>query len=95
MKKLLIAAGLGLISGSLYAACMGPYCYDDTGASINAAIALQSYNVLYSTNTNFVPYTPFVCTNCGQTGYGLICISTGTGKNAVVVSSAPANKCIN
>lgn len=31
---MLMAIGLGLISGSLYAACSGPFCYDDTGASI-------------------------------------------------------------
>lgn len=42
MKKLLIAVGLGLLSGSLWAACHGPFCYDDSGTSSisgNVAIA--------------------------------------------------------
>ena len=33
MKKLLTLGLVGMLSGGLYAACIGPLCYDDSGTS--------------------------------------------------------------
>lgn len=83
MKKLMFAVGLGLISGNLWAACVGPYCYDDTGAAIRASVGFQGDP--YFTHTHTVAainastatyqYQMEICTDCVQS---LMCLSTGT-----------------
>lgn len=94
MKKLLIAVGLGLISGSLWAACMGPYCYDDSGAAINANVAMQSYTVTQLSTLSFRSAGVEVfCSNCGGGGNaGTVCVSTGTGNYATVLSTGTVCK---
>jgi len=101
MKKLMFAIGLGLISSSLYAACMGPFCYDDTGASIGGLQYNgngQGLPVVSSTTVNtYAPPTVGIevwcnttCTNANG-GKGQLCISTGTAAGAfIVLSSATA-----
>lgn len=83
MKKLLLAIGIGLFAGSLYAACTGPYCYDDTGATINATVGLTGNpyfggtSLVATINASTAPYSNqiIVCSDCVQSR---LCISTGT-----------------
>lgn len=98
MKKLLVILGLGLISGSLYAACTGPFCYDDTGASVNGNLMDGNGYVMPSaTKAVILAAAPkakgqlVMCTDCAfaQT----ICISTSalaspaTNQYVVLVST--------
>lgn len=82
MKKLMLAIGLGLISGSVWAACIGPFCYDDRGASINGltfdgngnglkSLTLTQINASTPTATGQMVY----CSNCVNSP---VCVSTGT-----------------
>lgn len=88
MKKLLVAVGvLGLLSSSLYAACTGPFCYDDSGTSIGG----YSYTgngidipVVSSATLNGISGHPkgrtVICNNCTVAvtpGYA-ICTATST-----------------
>lgn len=88
MKKLLISVlALGLLAGNAMAACMGPYCYDDTGAIITANPFV--INTLSNLQTTIIPaYTSqiAICTDCT----GRLCISTGTTKNSWVAVASTA-----
>lgn len=93
MKKLMLAIGVGLMSGSLYAACIGPYCYDDKGASINANIALQNYTVAVATSMAFPTGTEVFVTNAvGGGGAGTICVSTANVVGSLVLSTGTVCK---
>lgn len=93
MKKVLYVLGLGLISGSLYAACFGPFCYTDTGASINANTALQSYTLAVATSTAFPIGTQvFVSNAAGGGGAGTVCVSTANVVNSLVLSTGTVCK---
>lgn len=81
MKKLFLAVGLGLISGSLWASCTGPFCYDDTGASVNGNLMDgNGYVIPTQTKATILAASPKVkgqvvmCSDCAfaQT----LCIST-------------------
>ncbi len=99
MKKIMYIVGLGLLSGSLWAACMGPFCYDDTGASI-AGLPVNGNGVgvpsVSSTTLNAI--TPYIgqmafCNNCVNFNgsKGGLCVSTGTAVGSMIaVSSATA-----
>lgn len=103
MKKLLVAVGLGLISGSLYAACMGPFCYDDTGASIGGLSFDGNGNTVPSlSSATIAGLTPkgkgqlVFCTSCvsGNSQVGALCVSTSTtagGNDFLLLSTATAN----
>lgn len=89
MKKLLIAVGLGLLAGSLYAACNGPFCWDDTGAYIGGVLndgnGGGTPNLTSAQVTGACPRAKgqeVFCTNCSfNSGVGVLCISTGTTCN--------------
>ena len=83
MKKLMFAVGLGLISGSLWAACMGPYCYDDKGAQVAGGLGIAGLTKA-NLATTAPAYTEQMinCTDCTRSN---VCISSGTGKGAWVV----------
>ncbi len=86
MKKLMLAVGLGLISGSLYAACVGTYCYDDSGISgVNANLVVNGTLGLVSmTKAQIATSTPTIkglvyCSDCAAAGgSGTVCIATST-----------------
>lgn len=81
MKKLVF--GLMFMSGIAGASCMGPYCWDDTGAQINAAPVLHSKTLsdiqaLKPAAAGQIVY----CSDCTNT---MVCVSTGTGVNSFVI----------
>lgn len=49
MKKLYIALSIGLMTGTAYSACIGPYCWDDTGANITGSISLNPSGTITTT----------------------------------------------
>lgn len=86
MKKLVIAIGIGLMSGSLWASCVGPFCWDDKGASIGGIV--QDGNGDGSPNYTIAQINALVpsakgqsvfCSDCkGGGAAGTICTSTAT-----------------
>ncbi len=104
MKKLMFAIGLGLLSGSLYAACMGPYCYDDTGASIGGLSFDGNGNTVpNASSTTIAGITPkavgqmIMCTSCtgnNASGGKVLCVSTAAvvGSFTIVSSTSPICK---
>lgn len=95
MKKLVLAVGLGLLSGSLYAACVGTFCYDDSGVSgINANLVVNGVvGMSRMTKATIATSTPTItgmvfCTDCASGGgAGAVCFSTSTtGGNSGVGS---------
>jgi len=89
MKKMLLyAVGLGLISGSAFAACLpnNVLCYNESRITTN--IPLQSYTVATATNTVFAVGTPIFCSNCNGGGAaGTVCISTAAAVDSLVLST--------
>ncbi len=104
MKKLVIAVSLGLISGSLWAACVGPYCYDGSdNGSMNGVISSQSGPVVLSSTTINVTTAPRAgtivgCNTCvaytGSTSSFHICISTAANSTSWVFFSSDTMKCL-
>lgn len=97
MKKLMFAVSLGLISGSLYAACLGPFCYDDQGAYIGGTIndgngvgVPSATAVVISSMTPRSKGQVIFCNNCtnANAGKGVLCVSTGTTQGAYVAVSS-------
>lgn len=87
MKKFIIAVGLGLMAGSLYAACNGPFCWDDQGAYVGGTINDgNGTGTAIKTRAQIQAATPRAagqevwCTDCNSFngGTGMLCISTGT-----------------
>lgn len=86
MKKLMFAIGLGLISGSLWASCIGPFCWDDTGAAIYTqrqdgngfgvpSVAIATINTAVPKQVGQQVF----CNNCtANGGLGTVCVSTST-----------------
>ncbi len=103
MKKLMFAIGLVLIASGAYAACMGPFCYDDTGASIGGYSFDGNGLVIPSlSSTTIVGLTPKAvgqlvycnsCTTNGGTAGKVICYSTGTAVGAFVVNASTVPAC--
>lgn len=100
MKKLMFAVGLGLISGSLYAACMGPFCWDDQGAYIGGVIqdgngqGVPTHTGLYIDTT--VPRATaqeVVCSSCASNGTNSLCISTATTIHGYVFVASTGTVC--
>ena len=103
MKKLMLMVGAVLISGSLYAACFGPFCYDDQGAYIGGAI--QDGNgsgipVLSSTSINAIKPRAtgqeVMCNTCvnnpaDAVNKMAVCISTGTAAIGSYVMQSSAS----
>lgn len=97
LLSLVVLAGL---AGAAYSACLGPYCYDDTGAGIKGNVSIEGTitnnapQSMYSrTLTQLLTTTPtgagqlIYCSDCTRS---LVCISTGTGQGAwsILVSTA-------
>jgi|ERR1051326_6140261 hypothetical protein len=102
MKKLMYTIGLGLLSGSLWAACMGPYCYDDRGATIGGLVADGNgvANPIKS-STTIAGITPTVagqlilcntCVNAGRDKMG-VCVSTAANNTSWVLVSSTTVAC--
>lgn len=98
MKKLMLAIGLGLITGSAYAACIGgvALCYDDTATYVNGnKIDALGYQLPSKTKTQIDTSTPTVvgqvvlCSDCAAAGgAGTVCLSTAiTGSHSFVLST--------
>ena len=102
MKKLILAIGLGLFSaGSVAASCIGPFCWDDSGVTINGVQDLGSNGVLIPsiTRANVLTLKPayagqmIFCTGCldFNNQLGVPCVSTGTAIGGfIAISSATA-----
>lgn len=103
MKKLMFAIGLGLISGSVYAACMGPFCYDDQGAYIGglindgngAAVPVASSTTINTVAPRAVGQEIYcnTCINNGSTSKIEMCVSTGTNVASYVFVSTTTKVC--
>lgn len=86
MKKLMFAIGLGLISGSVYAACLGgdALCYGDGKVTINSLLYVDGNGVMgvkktvAQINASTATYAgqKVICTDC-TVAYNT-CISTST-----------------
>ena len=104
MKNMLLAVLLaGLGAASAFAACSGPYCFDDTGASIGANVGVggvltntQPMGLVSKTLAQINATTPSAagqvvyCSNCVNSA---VCVSSGTGTAAFVSSSSPTVHC--
>lgn len=87
MKKTLLVMSLGFLAGALFcvkqvsASCMGPFCWDDTGASVDGrqidgdgmGIPVMTLAAL-KLNTPRAANKLVICSTCIQTN---LCISTG------------------
>lgn len=92
IKKSVIAVGIGLISGSLYAACMGPFCWDDQGAYIGGTIVDGNgtgtpslTKALMNAATPRATGQEIFCSDCTTAA---LCVSSGTSRGAYVVGVA-------
>ena len=102
MKKLVIAAASLLLAGGLWAACMGPFCWDDTGASVAGLRADGNglaMPVMSSTTINGIKPVGTgqeilcnTCSNAGSSQFG-VCIDTATNAGAWVLLSSTTQKC--
>jgi hypothetical protein len=83
------------LAGGVYAACVGPYCYDDVNATIEKKLittwsAPNAISLPSATTTQIAARTPkaagelVLCTSgCAQAG--AVCISTGPSAGAWLV----------
>lgn len=100
MKNMLgLTLGLVMLAGSVYAACFGPFCYDDVSAQINAATLHQGDVGLPSkAKATLIAQTPLAagqmiyCNDC-TSSLDAVCISTGTGTGAYVKLSSRTVRC--
>ena len=99
MKKLLIAFGAGLIAASVYASCVGPYCYDERGAQISTGVGIGQHAAAdFPTLNPSYAGQMVMCNNCtdggvgAATGYNL-CVASGTGQGAWVQVSSVTLSC--
>ncbi len=85
MKKLLVAVLSLCLASSVYAACYGPFCYDDRYATVSMAVGIQGITAATFPTIN-PPATGllYYCTDCTST---LLVISTGTTKGAFAAVS--------
>lgn len=105
MKKMYIVLGLAAIAGSVYAACMGPFCYDDRGAYVAGTIqdgngsGMPSLTVAQEQSAcPRAAGQEIFCSNCSANGgLGTVCISTGTtcvGTNNFDYVLSTGTKCL-
>lgn len=83
---LLVNVGIG------YAACMGPYCWDERGAYITSSVDLSGGLMLSSNTISGLEATTPTRTgqlyNCSDCLRATVCASSGTGRGAFVVAIA-------
>ncbi len=101
MKKMfMFVVALSLTASGAWAGCMGPFCYDDTGAyiagTLNDGNGAGTPNM---TKAQVLLATPrakgqeIFCTNCTNfnSTLGFLCVSTGTAiASYAAISSATA-----
>lgn len=106
MKKTLFVVGLSLLAASFVgAACTGPFCYDDTGASVNGySFTGAGVGIPDASSTTIAGIVPskkgqlILCTSCtgnSSTAGGVVmCYSTATlaGSFVILGSSVPVCK---
>lgn len=91
MKRLVGSIfGLMLLSGIGYAACVGPYCWDESGAYVNgktnvggpSAPGMYSSSEIRSLSVSTTGFYVIACHNCARNN---ICFSTGTTPGSFVI----------
>lgn len=91
MKKLIIV-GLMFVSGALYASCVGPYCYNDTGAQVPTSTGPMGLNSKTTAQLGtLIPSAAgqlVYCSDCGSSGFHRVCVSSGTGPGAWIEVAA-------
>lgn len=103
MNKVIMAAVVCLISGSLHAACMGPYCWDgDNNGSMSGVVFSKTRAVVASSTTINATTSSNVgetmtCNTCNgnssTSGYE-VCLSTTAGvSSAWVFVSSTTKRC--
>lgn len=102
MKRKFMALGMLFITGSLYAACFGPYCYDDKSAYIyNQVVNGRGAGMPTASSTTINASVAdqsgqeILCTTCvnaGQQQQG-VCVSTAASSSAWVLISSTTIKC--
>lgn len=99
MKKFVAVVGLLAMSSSLWAACFGPFCWDDKGAYVVGSLENGNGDALpQKTKAQTVADAPDVkgqmvfCTDCVafNDGKGMPCVSTGTAAGAYIAISTGA-----
>lgn len=100
MKKIMYVLGLSLMASSLYAACYGPFCFDDTGASINGySLTGAGFGVPDASSSTIAALIPLKkgqlvwCNSCigANASKGVYCTSTATVVGSfILMSSATA-----
>ena len=82
MKKLVI--GLMFMAGVAGASCMGPFCWDESGASVKGTLSVPTSGIhITSTETITVGVsTPTAAGLLGIDSSYILYISTGTGRGA-------------
>ncbi len=100
MKKLVI--GLMLLAGSSYAACNGPYCWDESTAYTDPRVPFKPavLTLQGATTTQMLTLVPatagelrYCSSGCETTG--MVCLSTGTGIGAWVHISSKTTSGVN
>ena len=81
--------GVMFLTGAALASCVGPYCWDDVGPTINGNVPLQSYTAAQVRSLSApAAGVAIYCSDCKAAGAkGTVCISTGTGAFAWSLSS--------
>lgn len=93
MKKLVI--GLMFVANIASASCLGPYCYDDTGAQMPTSTGPQGLTSRTLAQMNAL--TPSAAGQMIFVSDGLqasVCISSGTGRGAFIVLAATSTAVI-
>lgn len=98
MRRMLMLLGAMALAGGAYAACTGPYCYDDQGAYVTSQslyVNTLKAGLESATTTQMAAKAPnytaqLLYCSAGCVNAGTVCISTGTGKGAwILFNSTP------
>lgn len=97
MKKFIAPALVLLATTGLYAACMGPFCWDDTGASVGTTLSVGA--MTHTAPDGLKSYTLaqmnlLAASAAGQIIFvsdavqSRVCVSSGTGAGAWTIATA-------
>src|SRR5579871_3234143 len=103
MKKVMYAALIAsAVAVGAYAACMGPFCYDDTGATVaGLRVDGNGMGMPSASSTTINGISPkvvgqeIVCTTCVNAGtnrYG-VCVDTAANSGGWVMISSTTQAC--
>lgn len=80
MKTLLSAILVGALAGGLYASCVGPYCFNESGASVTSKATVEGVltlgNVLQMPAYTYATISVSTPTAVGQLVYCSDCITS-------------------